>query len=37
MDWKFTDNVPSVPTGKLAWLFLAFALAAFALVCLAAF
>ena len=37
MDWKFTDDVPSVASGKPAWLFLAFALAAFALACMAAF
>jgi hypothetical protein len=37
MDWKFTDNLPTVPTGKLTWLAVAFSLLAFALICLAAF
>ncbi|RIH86205.1 hypothetical protein Mrose_01863 [Calidithermus roseus] len=36
MDWKFSDSLPSVPNGKLAWLAVAFSLAAFALTCLAA-
>jgi hypothetical protein len=37
MDWKFADELPSPPAGKAAWLALALSLAAFALICLAAF